>query len=47
MAKEKVTSRRIATLAARILADPKAPASQKQVAGSALAQAASARRKAR
>ena len=47
MAKQKETSRRIATLAARILADPKASKQDKQLAGSALAQANSVRRNTR
>ena len=46
MAKQKQTSRRVATLAGSILANPKASKKDKQLAGSALSQAGGTRRKA-
>jgi hypothetical protein len=47
MAKQEQTSRRVATLAGSILADPKASKKDKQLAESALSQAESKRRNAR
>ena len=47
MAKQKQTSRRVATLAGSILADPEASKQDKQLAGSALSPAKRKRRKAR
>ena len=47
MAIAKQTSRRVATLAARVLANPQASKKDKQLAGSALAQVERTRRKKR
>ena len=47
MANKKQTSPRVATLAARTLANPKASKQDKQLAASALSQTASAPRKTR
>jgi len=47
MAKSKQTSPRIATLAGSLLANPKASKRDRQLAGSALSQAKTKRRKAR